>query len=150
MLLLYHWRNYIYIYEMSSKQNGHFATLRFAFPLFRQMLQDTEKSNLKMQTLSVLQTNEAKLHPHFHLWAFVSNLSNYIYIYIRPPFRMEYRHLHEMGAPNICFIAYQSCKTQWNTLPELWNSLISIFHSSMEFHGTHQKFQGIPWNFSRS
>ena len=51
---------YIYIYEMSSKQNGHFATLGFVFPLFRQMLQDTEKSTLnlgivvnrKMQTLS--------------------------------------------------------------------------------------------------
>ena len=43
----------------------------------------------KMQTLSESQTNnEAKLHPHFHLWAFVSSMSNFsdfkLYISIYP------------------------------------------------------------------
>ena len=32
---------------MSLKQHGHFATNGFMFPLFRQMLQNTEKNNLK-------------------------------------------------------------------------------------------------------
>ena len=40
---------YIYIYmKMSLKQHGHFATNGFMFPLFRQMLQNTEKSTLNL------------------------------------------------------------------------------------------------------
>ena len=46
--------------KMSSKQHGHFTTNDYVFPLFRQMLQNTEKSALnlwivvdkKMKTLS--------------------------------------------------------------------------------------------------
>ena len=33
---------------MSLKQHGHFATNGFVFPLFRQMLQNTEKSTLNL------------------------------------------------------------------------------------------------------
>ena len=80
---------------------------------------------------------------------------------------MEYRHLNKMRGtkkllwnsnislfqPLMDCLVYdnmKSCNKQWNTLPQLWNLFILIFHSSMEFHGTCQKFHGIPWNFSRS
>ena len=39
---------YIYIDKMSLKQHGHFATNGIVFPLFRQMLQNTEKSTLNL------------------------------------------------------------------------------------------------------
>ena len=86
-----------------------------------------------------------------------------VYVHNRPPFRMEYRHLTKFrGTKKLLWnwnisifqllmdcLIYNDMKSynkQWNTLPQLWNLLISIFHSSMEFHGTHQKFHGIPWN----
>ena len=37
---------YIYIFENVFKQHGHFAIMCFVFPLFRQMLQNTDKNHL--------------------------------------------------------------------------------------------------------
>ena len=97
---------------MSLKQHGHFATNGFVFPLFRQMLQNTEKSTL-------------------NLWIIVNRIKCKRFLNSKPITRRRYIHtfIYER-----LFLACKICLSSWHDFQYciyvyIYRQCISLFLS---------------------
>ena len=80
---------------MSLKQHGHFATNGFVFPLFRQMLQNTEKSTLnlwivvnRIKCKRLLNSKPITRRRYIHTFSFFVN----VHLLASGMFFIEYLH----------------------------------------------------------
>ena len=115
---------------MSLKQHGHFATNGFMFPLFRQMLQNTEKTTLNLWI--VVNRIKCKRFLKSKPITFVSSMSNfsdfnfYIRIY---PINVSWENTDDICHIYMAAIdPFLRMMARW----EIWDNM-DYFHASMGY-----------------
>ena len=112
---------------MSLKQHGHFATNGFVFPLFRQMLQNTEKTTLNLWIV----VNRIKCKRFLNSKPITRRRYIHTFIYERlflacqtfqiSNFTSEYRVLHtlDVAADNCLTGDFRLARPHWNNMARL-------------------------------